>query len=199
MATRKPKGGGATDEDDLALWRHVTRDARPLPGRQPPAMPEALPSSEPPPAKPEPPAKQQRPPRKAPPALPARPRRVPDLEEGSMVGVDKRSVDRLRRGKLPVEARLDLHGMTQNEAEAALARFLAGAQAAGRRCVLVITGKGAAREREMFESPGVLKRMVPVWLNAPANRARVLAFATARPQHGGGGALYVLLKRQRQG
>ncbi len=116
-----------------------------------------------------------------------------------MVGVDKRSVDRLRRGKLPVEARLDLHGMTQTEAETALARFLAGAQAAGRRCVLVITGKGAAREREMFESPGVLKRMVPVWLNAPANRARVLAFAAARPQHGGAGALYVLLKRQRRG
>ncbi len=116
-----------------------------------------------------------------------------------MVGVDKRSVDRLRRGKLPVEARLDLHGMTQNEAEAALARFLAGAQTAGRRCVLVITGKGAAREREMFESPGVLKRMVPVWLNAPANRALVLAFAAARPQHGGSGALYVLLKRQRRG
>ncbi len=115
-----------------------------------------------------------------------------------MVGVDKRSVDRLRRGKLPVEARLDLHGMTQTKAEAALARFLAGAQAAGRRCVLVITGKGA-REREMFESPGVLKRRVPVWLNAPANRARVLAFAAARPQHGGGGALYVLLKRQRRG
>ena len=127
-----------------------------------------------------------------------RPPKMPELEKGAVVGVDKRTVGRLKRGKLPVEGRLDLHGLTQNEAERALSTFLARSQERGHRCVLVITGKGGERRGEDFERTGVLRRMVPLWLNAPANRARVLAFDEARAQHGGGGALYVLLKRPRR-
>ena len=122
---------------------------------------------------------------------------MPELEKGAVVGVDKRTAGRMKRGKLPVEGRLDLHGLIQNEAERALSAFLARSQERGHRCVLVITGKGGERRGEGFERTGVLRRMAPLWLNAPANRARVLAFDEARAQHGGGGALYVLLKRSR--
>jgi DNA-nicking Smr family endonuclease len=88
---------------------------------------------------------------------------------------------------------LDLHGLTQEEAHRQLDGFLAHAAHAGRRCVLVITGKGVWREES-----GILKEMVPRWLNEAPNRGRVLAIATAQPRHGGSGALYVLLKRRRE-
>ena len=114
------------------------------------------------------------------------------------VKMDQKAYGRMKRGKLPVEGRLDLHGLTQNEAERALAAFLARSQARGHRCVLVITGKGGgARQGGEMRETGVLRRMVPIWLNAPANRARILAFDEAQSQHGGGGALYVLMKRVR--
>jgi DNA-nicking Smr family endonuclease len=116
---------------------------------------------------------------------------LPPLAAGAPAGLDRRTARRLRRGELPIEDWLDLHGRTQEEAHAALGRFLAAAEAAGRRCVLVITGKGARGE-----GGGVLRRMVPRWLNEPANRARVVALAPARPRDGGEGALYLLLRRR---
>ncbi len=197
MAKRKTGSSGEPPDDDLALWRHVTRDTRPL-GKRPEAPRQDTTASserappQPPASKPKPAEKQQQ----APPAA-APPPKLPELEKGAVVGVDKRTVGRLKRGKLPVEGRLDLHGLTQNEAERALSTFLARSQERGHRCVLVITGKGGERRGENFERTGVLRRMVPLWLNAPANRARILAFDEARAQHGGGGALYVLLKRPR--
>ncbi|MGH6953750.1 MAG: Smr/MutS family protein, partial [Alphaproteobacteria bacterium] len=118
---------------------------------------------------------------------------LPELQAGAAIGLDKRTAERLRRGQLPIEATVDLHGMTQAEAHGALGAFLARCHAHGRRSVLVITGKGARSER----GEGVLRATVPRWLNAPENRARVLAFATAQPKDGGAGALYVLLRRVR--
>jgi DNA-nicking Smr family endonuclease len=115
---------------------------------------------------------------------------LPELSAGAAPGLDRRSAERLRRGATRVEARLDLHGMTQAEAHAALVDFLLRAQTAGRRCVLVITGKGEA-------NGGVLRSAVPRWLNEPANRARILAFASAQARDGGTGALYLLLRRRR--
>jgi DNA-nicking Smr family endonuclease len=106
-------------------------------------------------------------------------------------GVDRRTAERVRRGRYPVEARLDLHGMTQDEAHRALLGFIAAARAGGRRCVLVITGHGRL-------SGGVLKVAAPRWLAEPSLRDHVLALAAARPQHGGAGALYVLLRRARR-
>jgi DNA-nicking Smr family endonuclease len=91
---------------------------------------------------------------------------------------------------LPIEGTIDLHGMTQVEAYRSLHHFLAVSQERGRRCILVITGKGS-------HSEGVLRAAVPHWLNLPASRGLVLAFAYATPAHGGVGALYVLLKRRR--
>jgi len=114
----------------------------------------------------------------------------PELGHGRATGIDRRSSERLHRGRLPIEGRLDLHGMTQAAAAERLAAFIERAEAAGKRCLLVITGKGLA-------SGGILRDQVPRWLNLPPNRGRVLAFDYARPQHGGSGALYVLLKRRR--
>jgi len=207
MPTRK---SGSTDsppdaasDDDLALWRHVTRDTRPLAKRPAAPKPETpeTPETPAPAERTPPPAAESKTPAKpkaaAKPARPAAPPppKVPALEKGAVIGVDKRTAGRLKRGKLPVEGRLDLHGLSQSEAERALAAFLARSQDRGHRCVLVITGKGGERRGEDFERTGVLRRMVPLWLNAPANRARILAFDEARAQHGGAGALYVLLKR----
>ena len=115
----------------------------------------------------------------------------PDLSHGRAAGIDRRSADRLRRGHLPIEGKLDLHGLTQEKAAMRLADFLERAESQGKRCLLVITGKGLA-------SGGILRDQVPRWLNQAPNRGRVLAFDYARPQHGGAGALYVLLKRRRE-
>ena len=168
------------------------RDVRPLPRRKPAAAAPVPSAPKPPPAPPVKKASSGSP-------APASPRTslapmphaaIPDISHGRAAGIDRRSAERLRRGRLPIEGRLDLHGMTQAAAVERLAEFIARSEAAGKRCVLVITGKGLA-------SGGVLRDQVPRWLNLPPNRARVLAFDYARPQDGGSGALYVLLKRRR--
>lgn len=116
----------------------------------------------------------------------------PPLSADTFAGVDRRTVERMRRGKLPIDARLDLHGSYQDAAQAELNAFISSCAASGCRMVLVITGKGSVRE-----GGGVLRRRLPDWLNQPACRPHVLAFAGARPEHGGAGAFYVLLRRQR--
>ena len=127
----------------------------------------------------------------APPEPPAAPP-MPQLEAGRAADLDRRTMDRLRKGRMRPEGRLDLHGMTAADAHRALGGFLADAQTSGKRCVLVITGKGSLKQ-----GGGIIRRELPAWLNAPGNRTRVLGFAQAQPADGGGGAFYVLLKRKR--
>ena len=126
-------------------------------------------------------------------AAPARKPQNPALTHGNAPGLDKRTQMRLKRGQLSVEARIDLHGMTQAEAHHALERFLGSAQDAGRRTVLVITGKGFKPGGGI----GVLKQTVPKWLNEQPNRDRIRGFSHAAPRDGGEGALYVMLKRKK--
>jgi DNA-nicking Smr family endonuclease len=106
-------------------------------------------------------------------------------------GIDRRTLQRLKRGLVSIDARLDLHGMTQEEAHRHLTLFLARHQRQGARCILVITGTG---ERT---TGGTLRRMTPRWLAEPGNAARVIAYSPAQRRHGGEGALYVLLRRLR--
>lgn len=106
-------------------------------------------------------------------------------------GVDKRTAQRLSRGKMAIEGTLDLHGMNQQEARTALARFIKGSYERGRRCVLVITGKGNQ------DKPGVLRERVPEWLNEAPLGELILKTAQAKQQDGGLGAIYVLLRRSR--
>ena len=110
-------------------------------------------------------------------------------------GLDKRTARRIRRGALPIEARIDLHGFTREEACRRLTRFIAESQMAGRRLVLVVTGKGRRPEDGM--STGVIRRETPHWLARPPNAARVLDTAPAQPRDGGDGALYVYLRKLR--
>ena len=124
---------------------------------------------------------------------PARqPQPLPVLSAGASPDIDARTMDRLRRGQMRPEARLDPHGLTQNKAHAILSRFIADSQSAGLRCVMVITGKG-----RVSEGGGVLRNRVPQWLNAPELRPRILAFTAAQQRDGGTGALYILLRRVR--
>tara|TARA_B100000676_G_scaffold311277_1_gene380574 strand:- start:3897 stop:4469 length:573 start_codon:yes stop_codon:yes gene_type:complete len=175
--------------DDERLWWRVTQSVEPLPGRIRPESPQP-PSVA---ADNRDDAKRllMRKPATRGPAVP----KVRDVVSGAVDGVDKRQARRFRRGQLPIDARYDLHGMTQREAHVALNRFLAQAHDRGCRCVLVITGKG---QRAPLEEPtGVLRAQLPRWLNEAPNRGRVLAVSPAQPQHGGDGAFYILLKRHR--
>ncbi len=184
---------GPVDDEDADLFRKVVADAEPLKRRRP------VPRSDAPAAKPDAaPANKTARRKAAPPAsltgvapraaAAPRPR---DIAPGEFADIDRRTADRFRRGRLPIEARLDLHGHFQEDAHAALNDFIPGCAATGKRCVLVITGRGSR------EGSGVLRARLPEWLNAPPCRAHVLAVAPAQPQHGGAGAFYVLLKRQR--
>lgn len=111
---------------------------------------------------------------------------LPPLDR--FAGIDRATSERLKRGRLAIEARLDLHGMTQDEAHRAVSGFVGGSRAAGLRCVLVITGRGAV-------GGGVLRQAVPRWLDEPGLRRHLLAVTSAQPRDGGTGALYLLLRR----
>jgi len=122
-----------------------------------------------------------------------RPAPAPHLPSlARFAGIDRANAERLKRGLHRIDARLDLHGMTQAPAHRALSEFIAASRNAGRRCVLVITGRGLGQV-----GPGILKSSVPRWLEEPELRRHVLAVAAAQPQHGGPGATYLLLRRRR--
>ncbi len=106
----------------------------------------------------------------------------------------RRLKKRVGRGKETIDGRLDLHGLTQSQAHAALLHFLRSASARGARLVLVITGKGA---RAGQGERGVLKRAVPQWLSLPEFRAFVIGYEEAQVAHGGEGALYIGIRRTR--
>ena len=173
----------ALSEDERALWDMVAKQVKPLrklrltktaPGSETsPVVPVARPA----PARPIVPAPA---PRATKPAVPP------------LAPLGKRERTKLCRGRSEIDARLDLHGMTQMRAHRALSGFLQRAHHDGLTFVLVITGKG----RTGGES-GVLRRQVPEWLSLPEFRAFVVGFEEAHIGHGGEGALYVRIRRAR--
>ncbi len=193
--------------EELLLWQRATADVRPLSTPEPGEGPEpdrTAAEVRPTAAEPVVPSAQGKP-KGSPPIVLSRvvvrPRPTDrpspvsvELAPGVAPGLDIRTLMRLRRGMIPPQAEIDLHQCTQSEAHALLASFLSASQARGRRCVLVITGKGYGRGGTV----GVLKTMVPRWLNEPPVRPLVIAFTHASAQHGGEGALYVLLRRRRE-
>ncbi len=191
--TRRPS------TDERALWRLAMRDTEPLEGRE--IAPESPIVVAPVAAV----VAQVAP--VAPPAVSRKPLPKPlslqplSTRRGAPVpGLDRRTSERLRKGQLPIEARIDLHGLTQERARAALDHFIASAVERGLRAVLVITGKGSGGWSDPWSTPrsGILRANVPRWLHEQPNGPRILAFSEAQPQDGGGGALYVLLRRQRE-
>jgi DNA-nicking Smr family endonuclease len=168
----------ARPRGDRALWQRAVRDVTPLHRRV------ALVPAEPTPSLPEPA------PTRAEERQVGDSRPVPPFDR--FAGIDRANAERLKRGLHRIEARLDLHGMTQAEAHRALRVFIGASRDAGRRCVLVITGRGLGPN-----GPGVLKSALPRWLEEPELRRQVLAIASAQPHHGGAGATYLLLRRRR--
>lgn len=111
--------------------------------------------------------------------------------EGLADGIDRRLLRRLRAGEYAVQAHVDLHGQTREEAKDAVARFLVTARRDGKRCVLIVHGRGNHSKDQI----PVLKQAVRTWLERGHIARMVLAFTTARPADGGAGAVYVLLRR----
>jgi DNA-nicking Smr family endonuclease len=124
---------------------------------------------------------------------------LPERLHGAPVAMDRKAFAKLKRGKLSPEGKIDLHGMTLAQAHPALLQFIMASQAAGRRLVLVITGKGKTKRDEgpIPMRPGALKHQVPDWLRAPAMAGAVLQVTPAHRRHGGDGAYYVYLRRRR--
>jgi DNA-nicking Smr family endonuclease len=170
--------------DEVALWSVVASTVRPMAGKTvPKADAEAI----------SPPAVTG----KAPPGpMPKRlkgpapqPKRAPAKPVHALHAIEPNRERRLSRGMDVLEARIDLHGFDQDQARAALERFLLRAQDEGYRAALVITGKGPGGD-------GVLRRRLPDWLLAHPLRAIVAGVSEARRRHGGKGAVYVALKRK---
>ena len=189
-----PKKRIIKSDDDTVLWQRVITEVTPLKSTIELAEFAAIFAQSdhvaPPLAKPagwprKPPVKPARPP--SPASASAKKANPVDLRQGERAGIDGRTQRRLFRGDVPVDRRLDLHGLTAARAENRLAQFIETAARDGCRCVLVITGKGA----------GILRGHVPDWLKRQPLSPHVLALAEARSHDGGSGALYVLLRRKR--
>lgn len=177
--------GRGLSEEDARLWASVARSAIPMKGKRLPALPE-----------PEVPDRSEAEPNAVVPAAAAEMTRAGDRSRPALPQHPQHPIERptrrkLGKGRLAIEARIDLHEKTQGVAHYALLNFLYQAQAGGLRHVLVITGRGAS-----FGSRGVLKRAVPHWFATPEFRALVSGFEPAERQHGGDGALYVRVRRR---
>jgi DNA-nicking Smr family endonuclease len=176
-------------EEERALWESVAKQTKPLRKRHRAAKPPALPDAETPAAA-KPAATPRSPPSVKIPLVPKPEAPVPPR----LMPLGRRERSQLSRGRKEIDARLDLHGMTQTRAHRALSGFLQRAQSDGLTFVLIITGKGkigAESER------GVLRRQVPQWLGLPEFRSLVVGFEQAHIGHGGEGALYVRIRRSR--
>ena len=185
-------------KDEIALWRQVADTAQRL---HPERSRHDAPMPKPKPTK------------------PVKPRQIQGFEVGSRarasapghdlvpglsermakqpVQMDKKAFTRLKRGKMLPEAKIDLHGMTQDQAHPALTGFILRAHGSGKRLVLVVTGKGKTKPDDgpIPVRRGILKHHVPQWLTMPPLGPLVLQVAEAHISHGGSGAYYVYLRR----
>ncbi|CAH2398455.1 Smr/MutS family protein [Mesorhizobium escarrei] len=164
-------------EDDRVLWNLVARTAKPLKGKSAIDNPADIGDD----AKPPPRAQAMAPAA----ATKAKTQHVSHA-------LDEPTLEKLSKGRLPIEGRVDLHGLSQDQAYSLLFSFLHRAHAGGIRYVLVITGKGSSSGGD-----GILRRAVPAWLSTPAFRPLVSSHDHAARKHGGSGALYVRLRRAR--
>ncbi len=194
--------------DEHRLWRAVVKDARPLARSRGKIIPVPEPVSAP-----ETPHQTKITPVPKPVSSVPRTRSISELIRATpaapppLTGLDRRTSQRLARGQIETEARLDLHGFRQGEAQPALLNFLARSRAQGLRCVLVITGKGespfarhtlhSTRYHEATDHSGILRGALPQWLGDAQFRVLVAGFQPAHPRHGGGGAFYIWLRKRK--
>lgn len=188
--------------EELELWQQVARNTDPMHTRPSPAEPDMAKKL----ARPKP-----KPPREplSPFALGEKvlkqtqthvfPKTTSQRVKSSPLQMDSKSFTKMKRGKLVPEARIDLHGMTLDQAHPELIRFILTSQTRGLRLVLVITGKGSREDPydPMPRCRGVLKTQAPQWLRMAPIAQAVLQVAEAHQRHGGAGAYYVYLRRLR--
>ena len=182
-----PRRKRGLSEEDRALWESVAKQIKPLRKRPRLLKPVAAPEAEA--GVVEKPAVPAKPPASPRIILPSKPEPPP------LAPIGRRERSQLSRGRKEIDARLDLHGMTQIRAHRVLLTFLQRAHSDGLTFVLVITGKGKVGGAEAER--GVLRRQVPQWLSLPEFRSLVVGFEEAHIGHGGEGALYVRVRRVR--
>ena len=205
---KRRKGTRGLNSEDQALWQAFSKTVKPLPGQK--HIGKKAENTEP--------ASDSRETKASAEHKPKVPKQVTSLAQSTgkkpavsvkpapgLSEFDDKKIRRLNSGRLKVEARLDLHGMRQNEALAELRRFLGASANKDYRTVLIITGKGFSRsddEREWFDRSdrerGILRRMLPNWLEQPEFRSIVVSYTSAGPRHGGDGAFYVQLRSRRR-
>lgn len=201
MRRRPPRN---LNSEERKLWQKVAETAQPMHARRHSDTPKTEPVS---------PQKSKTPPTPRnpigafqvgalSPAKGARHHLAPSIEDAvaaAPVQMDRKNYDRLRKGKMVPEAKIDLHGMTMSQAHPALVNFVMRNHGRGARLVLVITGKGKSADvgGPIPVRHGVLKHQVPQWLALPPLRGVVLQVTQAHQKHGGGGAYYVYLRRTR--
>jgi DNA-nicking Smr family endonuclease len=181
-----PRRRRALSEEERALWESVAKQVKPLRKKARVAKADAAaPATDTAAA--------------AKPMVSSRPKAVaptvspPKLSPPPLAPLGRRERSQLSRGRKDIDARLDLHGMTQTRAHRVLFTFLQRAHHDGLTFVLVITGKGKVGGAE--SERGVLRRQVPHWLSLPEFRSMVVGFEEAHIGHGGEGALYVRVRR----
>lgn len=169
------------DDEDLSVWKETVAGINPLPKRDIPVENRRI-------------KKQSR----------EKIQTVPlkiyrhQVELGTSSDIDHNTMRRFKRQQFPVEAVLDLHGYNENQAYEAVHQFMTQAFLSGKRCVIIVTGKGLAHPDEDFFAPkGILKTRVPQWLQDDELRQMILSYIHPSPELGGEGALYILLRRRR--
>jgi DNA-nicking Smr family endonuclease len=188
--TKTGARGRKLDAGEEWLWRETMRDVKPI---RPLSVIETVAPTVPQPAT-----------KSAPKPAPPKPVPPKASQQTLGTGIDGATARRMASGRLAPEATLDLHGMTQDHAHTALERFLAHSVALSRRCVLVITGKGGKKPEGdndpeapwMKRRPGVLRTLVPLWLEHSPHRTAIAALRQAHIRHGGAGALYIYLRNK---
>ena len=186
---KKPNKRGALTPEDMMLWSEVTNRIIPLNKYGKKSTPASLAETRP--------TKQdhliERKRKYIVPPAAFSPPADPEMRHGHAPGLDRRTQVKMKRGKVAVEGRIDLHGLYREQAYGQLQSFIKGSYDQGRKTILVITGKGLRADGRV----GVLREAVPGWLNSQRLRQYVHAFSHAAPKDGGEGALYVLLKKKR--
>jgi DNA-nicking Smr family endonuclease len=182
-----PRRKRALSDEERVLWESVAKQTKPLRKKPRAAKPQDTSAATEAPAGKPVAAQKSLPSAKIP--------RLPKPEVPPLAPLGRRERSHLARGRKEIDARLDLHGMTQTRAHRALSGFLQRAHSEGLTFVLIITGKGRTLGPE--SERGVLRRQVPQWLSLPEFRALVVGFEEAHIGHGGEGALYVRIRRSR--
>ena len=200
---KAPPRGRTISEDEAALWNYATRKLERVRAKlrvptENQAAEDSLPILGPPVARL--PDERPQPESSTKPPRPFRSAKPPGGTTAPLAEFDRRKARQIAAGKAAVDARVDLHGLRQQDAHGRLRTFLLQAHANGCKTVLVITGKGGESSDRLSElagerQRGVLRRNVPRWLEEPELRAIVLSFTQAAVRHGGAGALYVQLRK----